>query len=140
MVAESDVVITTAAIPGKKSPVLITAEMVEHMAPGSVIVDLAAERGGNCRRDQGQASGSTTMASLIIGPLNIGSSVPYHASQMYARNVMAFVQNFVTKGEIKLSLEDEINRDTMVTKDGEVVNARVREALGMAAAPAGARA
>lgn len=137
-VAESDVVITTAAIPGKKSPVLITGEMLKHMPPGSVVVDLAAERGGNV--DVTKAGERIDYHGVtVIGPLNIGSSVPYHASQMYARNVTAFVQNFVIKGAINLSTEDEINRDTMVTKDGEVVNARVREALGMAA-PAGARA
>jgi NAD(P) transhydrogenase subunit alpha len=133
-VAESDVVITTAAIPGKKSPVLITGEMLKHMPPGSVVIDLAAERGGNVDvtkpGERIEYHGVT-----VIGPLNIGSSVPYHASQMYARNVMAFVQNFVAKGAINLSMEDEINRDTMVTKDGEVVNTRVREVLG-APAPA----
>jgi NAD(P) transhydrogenase subunit alpha len=129
-VAESDVVITTAAIPGKKSPVLITGEMLKGMPPGSVVVDLAAERGGNV--DVTRAGETINVHGVtVIGPLNIPSAVPYHSSQMYARNVMAFVQNFVVKGEIKLALEDEINRDTMVTKDGEVVGARVREALGM---------
>jgi NAD(P) transhydrogenase subunit alpha len=140
-VAESDVVITTAAIPGKKSPVLITGEMLKHMPPGSVVIDLAAERGGNV--DVTQAGEKIDFHGVtVIGPLNIPSSVPYHSSQMYARNVMAFVQNFVNKGAVDLKLDDEINRDTMVTKDGDVVNARVRELLGMAApaAPAGARA
>ena len=131
-VAESDVVITTAAIPGKKSPVLVTGDMLTGMAPGSVIIDLAAERGGNV--DVTKAGEKIDVHGVtVIGPLNIPSSVPYHSSQMYARNVMAFVQNFVDKGELKLSMEDEINRDTMVTKDGDVVNARVREALGMSA-------
>lgn len=135
-VAESDVVITTAAIPGKKSPILVTGDMLQHMPPGSVVIDLAAERGGNVDvtkpGEKIQVHGVT-----VIGPLNIGSSIPYHASQMYARNVMAFVQNLVSKGAINLSTEDEINRDTLVTKDGEVVNTRVREALG---APAAAHA
>jgi NAD(P) transhydrogenase subunit alpha len=131
-VAESDVVITTAAIPGKKSPILITGEMLKGMPPGSVIVDLAAERGGNV--DVTRPGEKINVHGVtVIGPLNIPSAVPYHASQMYARNVMAFVQNFVVKGAINLSLEDEINRETMVTKDGEVTNARVREALGMTA-------
>jgi NAD(P) transhydrogenase subunit alpha len=131
-VAESDVVITTAAIPGKKSPVLITGEMLKGMPPGSVVIDLAAERGGNV--DVTRAGEKINVHGVtVIGPLNIPSAVPYHSSQMYSRNVMAFVQNFVSKGAINLSLEDEINRDTMVTKDGEVVNARVREALGMSA-------
>jgi proton-translocating NAD(P)+ transhydrogenase subunit alpha len=137
-VAESDVVITTAAIPGKKSPILITGEMLEHMPPGSVVVDLAAERGGNV--DVTKPGEKFDFHGVtVMGPLNIPSAVPYHSSQMYARNVMAFVQNFVVKGAINLSVEDEINRDTMVTKDGDVVNARVREALGMPA-PAAATA
>jgi NAD(P) transhydrogenase subunit alpha len=131
-VAESDVVITTAAIPGKKSPILITGEMLKHMPPGSVVVDLAAERGGNV--DVTRPGEKISVHGVtVIGPLNIPSAVPYHSSQMYARNVMAFVQNFIVKGAINLSVEDEINRDTMVAKDGEVVNARVREALGMTA-------
>ena len=134
-VAESDVVITTAAIPGKKSPILITGEMLTHMPPGSVVVDLAAERGGNV--DVTRPGEKFDFHGVtVMGPLNIPSAVPYHSSQMYARNVMAFVQNFVVKGEIKLSTEDEINRDTMVTKDGDVVNARVREALGITPAAA----
>ena len=137
-VAESDVVITTAAIPGKKAPVLITGEMLKGMSPGSVVIDLAAERGGNVDVTR-PGENIKVHGVTLIGPLNIPSSVPYHSSQMYARNVMAFVQNFVSKGEINLSMEDEINRDTMVTKDGEVVNARVREVLGMPA-PAGASA
>jgi len=131
-VAESDVVITTAAIPGKKSPILITGEMLKGMPPGSVIVDLAAERGGNV--DVTRPGEKINVHGVnVIGPLNIPSAVPYHSSQMYARNVMAFVLNFIVKGAINLSVEDEINRDTMVVKDGEVVNARVREALGMSA-------
>jgi NAD(P) transhydrogenase subunit alpha len=131
-VAESDIVITTAAIPGKKSPILITGDMLKHMPPGSVIVDLAAERGGNV--DVTKPGEKINVHGVtVIGPLNIPSAVPYHSSQMYARNVMAFVQNFVIKGAVNLSVEDEINRETMVTRDGEVVNARVREALGMGA-------
>jgi NAD(P) transhydrogenase subunit alpha len=138
VVAESDVVITTAAIPGKKAPVLITGDMLKGMAPGSVVVDLAAERGGNVDVTR---PGETIRVHgvTVIGPLNIPAGIPYHASQMYARNVMAFVQNFVNKGAVNLSMEDEINRDTMVTRDGEVVNPRVRELLGLpapAAAPA----
>jgi H+-translocating NAD(P) transhydrogenase subunit alpha len=139
VVAESDVVITTAAIPGKKSPVLITGEMLKAMPPGSVVVDLAAERGGNVDvtrpGERIQVHGVT-----VMGPLNIPATVPYHSSQMYARNVMAFVQNFVSQGAIKISMEDEINRETMVTKDGEVVGARVRELLGLPAMAAPAAA
>jgi len=129
-VAESDVVITTAAIPGKKAPVLITGDMLKGMPPGSVVVDLAAERGGNVDVTR-PGERIDVHGVTVIGPLNIPSAVPYHSSQMYARNVMAFVQNFVGKGAINLSVDDEIIRDTMATRDGVVVSDRVREALGM---------
>jgi len=126
VVAESDVVVTAAVIPGKKSPVLITAEMVKGMAPGSVIVDLAAERGGNCELTR---VGETVKEHgvSIIGAINLASSVPYHASQMYARNVAAFLAYMVKDGKLQLNLQDEIIRETMVTRGGEIVNARVRE-------------
>jgi len=126
VVAESDVVITAAVIPGQKSPVLVTRDMVEHMAPGSVIVDLAAERGGNCELTK---SGETTVEHgvTIIGRFNLASTVPYHASQMYSRNVTAFIQYLVKDGKLNLDLEDEIVRSTLVTRGGEIVNARVRE-------------
>jgi NAD(P) transhydrogenase subunit alpha len=133
VVAESDVVITTAAIPGKKAPVLITSDMLKSMAAGSVIIDLAAERGGNV--DVTRAGETVEVHGVkVLGPVNLAATVPYHASQMYARNVTAFVQNFVKKGVINLSTEDEIVRDTMVTRGGDVVNAALRERLGMAAA------
>ena len=137
VVAESDVVITAAVIPGKKSPVLITADMVKGMAPGSVIVDLAAERGGNCELTR---MGETVKAHgvSIIGAINLASSVPYHASQMYARNLTAFLVYMVKEGKLQLNLQDEIIRETMVTRAGEIVNARVREFFKMPAlAPAG---
>jgi len=126
VVAESDVVISAAVIPGKKSPVLITADMVKGMAPGSVIVDLAAERGGNCELTR---TGETVNAHgvSIIGAINLASSVPYHASQMYARNLSAFLTYMVKEGKPQLNLQDEIIRETMVTQGGEIVNARVRE-------------
>ena len=130
VVAESDVVITTAVVPGKKAPVLITAEMVRGMAPGSVIVDLAAERGGNCeltRPDETVVEHGVT----IIGPVNLASTVPYHASQMYARNLTAFFLHLAKSGAIELNLEDEITRETLLTRGGEVVHPRVREALGL---------
>ncbi len=136
VVKRSDVVITTAAIPGKKSPVLITREMVEAMAPGSVIVDLAAERGGNCeltRADQVVGHQGVT----IVGLTNLPSTVPTHASQMYAKNVATFLLHLVKKGELKLDLEDEILRETLVTRGGEVVLPRVRELLGLAVSNAG---
>jgi NAD(P) transhydrogenase subunit alpha len=126
VVAESDVVITTAVVPGKKAPVLVTAEMVKGMAPGSVIFDLAGERGGNCELTQ---SGKTIVAHgvTIIGRINIATEVPYHASQMYARNITAFLLHLAKEGKLQLNLEDEITRETLVTRDGEVVNHRVRE-------------
>ena len=127
---EMDVVITTAAVPGRKAPLLITAEMARGMAPGSVIVDLAAERGGNCELTKSgraiQDNGVT-----IIGPENVPSSVPYHASQMYARNITAFLKNMLTKeGDLNINLEDEIIKETLVTRGGEVVNPRVEALLG----------
>lgn len=126
VVGESDVVITAAVIPGKKSPVLITADMVKAMAPGSVIVDLASERGGNCELTR---TGSTVKeyGVAIIGAINLASSVPYHASQMYSRNVANFLIYQVKDGKLQHNLQDEIIRETMVTHGGEIVNARVRE-------------
>jgi len=131
-VAANDVVITAAVIPGKKSPVLVTKEMVARMAPGSVIVDLAAERGGNCELTRG---GETIVEQgvTIIGQLNLASSVPYHASQMYARNLTAFLLNLVKDGKVQFNETDEIHRETLLTRDGEIVNARVREFLGLPA-------
>src|SRR5271155_2000410 len=138
VVAESDVVITAAVIPGKKSPILVTADMVKGMAPGSVIVDLASERGGNCELTR---PGETIVAHgvTIIGVYNFASTVPYHASQMYARNVSAFLLHIVKDGKLQLNLQDEIIRETMVTRGGEIVNARVREFFKLPAlVPAGA--
>jgi NAD(P) transhydrogenase subunit alpha len=129
VVAENDVVITTAAVPGKKAPILVTEEMVKGMAPGSVVVDLAAERGGNCDLTK---PGETVQVHgvSVIGPLNVPSTVPYHASQMYSKNITTFFQNLVKEGKIELNMEDEIIVDTMVTKGGDVVSARVKELLG----------
>jgi NAD(P) transhydrogenase subunit alpha len=128
VVAESDVVITAAVIPGKTSPVLVTAEMVQAMAPGSVIFDLASERGGNCELTvPGQVV--VRHGINILGTINLASGVPYHASQMYARNVAAFLSYLIKDGKLQLNLEDEIVRDTLLTKDGEIVNQRVREFL-----------
>lgn len=132
VVAESDVVITAAVIPGKKSPVLITAEMVRGMAPGSVIVDLASERGGNCELT---LTGETVKQHgvTIIGAINLASSVPYHASQMYARNLTTFLMYLIKDGKLQLNPQDEIIRETLVTHHGEVVNSRVREFYKMPA-------
>jgi H+-translocating NAD(P) transhydrogenase subunit alpha len=126
VVGESDVVITAAVIPGKKSPVLVTAEMVAGMAPGSVIVDLAAERGGNCELTRAEEV-AIVHGVTIIGVINLASTVPYHASQMYARNLTAFLLHLVKDGKVRLEPDDEITRETLLTRDGELVNARVRE-------------
>lgn len=124
VVAESDIVITTAAIPGKRSPVLITEEMVQAMAPGSVLVDLAAERGGNCeltRADETVVAHGVT----ILGPTNLPSTVPFHASQLYAKNVVTFVKHLAKEGALDLDVEDEIVRETLVSRAGSIVHARV---------------
>ena len=126
VVAESDVVITTAVVPGKAAPVLVTKEMVAGMAPGSVIVDLAAERGGNCELTKSGEQISVNGVA-IIGSLNLASTVPYHASQMYARNLTAFLLLLVKDGKLNLNTSDEIIRDTLLTQSGEVVNVRLRE-------------
>jgi NAD(P) transhydrogenase subunit alpha len=132
VVKENDVVITAAVIPGKTSPVLVTEEMVKGMAPGSVIFDLAAERGGNCELTK---AGATVVRHdvTIIGAINVASGVPYHASQMYARNVTAFLLYIIKDQKLQLNLNDEIVRETLVAHGGEVVNARVREFFGMPA-------
>jgi len=129
VVAEQDVVITTAAVPGKKAPVLITAEMVRGMRPRSVIVDLAAERGGNCELTR---PGETVMEHdvTIVGPTNLPATVPYHASQMYAKNISTFLLNMVKEGKLELDMEDEIVAETLVTRDGEIASPRIREAMG----------
>jgi NAD(P) transhydrogenase subunit alpha len=133
-VADSDVVITAAVIPGKKPPVLVTKEMVASMAPGSVIVDLASERGGNCELTK---PGEVIIEHgvTIIGYFNLATGMPYHASQMYARNLTAFLLHLVKDGKLQLNLDDEIVHETLLTKDGEVVNARVREFFSLPALP-----
>lgn len=132
VVQESDVVITAAVIPGKKPPVLVTEDMVKSMAPGSVIVDLASERGGNCEITQ---PGKTIVAHnvTIMGAVNVASGVPYHASQMYARNVTNFLLHLIKDQKLNLNLQDEIVRETLLTNSGEIVQPRVREFLGLPA-------
>jgi NAD(P) transhydrogenase subunit alpha len=128
--AENDVVITTAAVPGKKAPILITSDMVSKMAPGSVIVDLAAERGGNCELTR---PGETIVEKgvTILGPLNIPSTVPYHASQMYAKNISTFLLHLIKEGQLNLNTEDEIVRETLVSKDGQIVHPKIKEIYGL---------
>ncbi len=130
VVAGNDVVITTAAVPGKKAPLLVTRDMVKGMAPGSVVVDLAAERGGNCeltKPDETVVEGGVT----ILGPTNLPSTVPYHASQMYSKNISTLLVHLVKDGMLELNLEDEITREMLLTHGGEVVQPRVRELLGL---------
>ena len=132
VIAESDVVITTAVVPGKTAPVLVTKEMVAGMAPGSVIVDIAAERGGNCELTKCGEKISVNGVS-IIGWINLASSVPYHASQLYSRNISNFLLNMVKEGKTKVNRQDEIISNTLVTQGGEIVNPRVREFFGLPA-------
>jgi len=128
---EMDVVITTAAVPGRKAPLLVTAEMARCMAPGSVIVDLAAERGGNCELTKPGEKVVDSSGVTILGPVNLPASIPYHASQMYARNVSTFLKNMITKeGAINIDMADEITKETLVARDGKVANPRVEALLG----------
>jgi NAD(P) transhydrogenase subunit alpha len=129
VIREQDVLITTAAVPGRKAPILVTAPMAEAMAPGSVIVDLAAERGGNCELTR---AGETVVhhGVSILGPTNLPSRAPYHASQMYATNIVNLLKTLVKDGAVSLDLNDEIVRETLVTHEGKVVNARVKALVG----------
>ncbi|PWU04206.1 MAG: NAD(P)(+) transhydrogenase (Re/Si-specific) subunit alpha, partial [Terriglobia bacterium] len=134
VLAEQNVVITTAAVPGKKAPVLVTREMIQRMAPGSVIVDIAAERGGNCEITR---AGEVVEENgvRVFGPVNLPSSIPYHASQMYAKNILTFLKYLLNKeGNLTLNQEDEIVKETLVTHAGDVAHPRVRELLGLQAA------
>ena len=131
VVAESDVVITTAAVPGKKAPVLVTGEMVARMAPGSVIVDLAAERGGNCELTK---AGQTVVHGgvTILGPTDLPAEVPQHASQLYSKNITTYLLYLVKEGQLALDAEDEIVRETLVARGGEVVHPRIKQLLAPA--------
>lgn len=128
---EQDVVITTAAVPGRKSPILITTEMVEAMAEGSVVVDIAAERGGNCELTR---AGETFVhrGVTILGPVSLASTLPRDASQMYSSNITAFAKLLVRNGAVSVDLEDPILRETLITHEGKVVHPRVCELLGLA--------
>ena len=126
---DQDVVITTAAVPGRKAPTLVTKAMVEGMMPGSVILDLAAERGGNCeltRPGERYMYGQVT----IWGPLNLPSLAPFHASQMFSSNLTSFLKLLVKEGQLVLNREDEIIRETLVTYEGAIVHPRVAELAG----------
>jgi NAD(P) transhydrogenase subunit alpha len=130
VVAESDVVICTALIPGKKAPVLVTAEMVARMKPGSVIVDMAAERGGNC---EGSKPDETVVIDgvTILGPTNLPAEVAHHTSQLYAKNMATFLAHLLKTGLPDVAADDEICRDTLVARGGELVHPRIREQAGL---------
>ena len=127
-IAAADVVITTALVPGQKAPVLITEEMVQAMRPGSLIVDLAAEQGGNCALTE-PGREVVKHGVLLIGPLNLPSSVPFHASQMYARNVTSFLAHLVKEGRVQLDLADELTKGPLVTHEGQIVHDAVKARL-----------
>jgi NAD(P) transhydrogenase subunit alpha len=137
LVAQQDVCITTAAIPGRPSPLLVTADAVRRMPPGSVIVDLAAERGGNC---EGTKADETVQINgvTILGPTNLPSEVPGHASQMYAKNIATFLAHLFKDGALNIDTHDEITRDTLVAMDGQVTNQRIRDMLVMGPATSSA--
>ena len=130
VIAECDVCIATAAIPGRPSPLLVTADAVRRMRAGSVIVDLAAERGGNCELTQADQS-IVHDGVTILGPTNLPSEVPQHASQMYAKNLVTFLLHMTNEGQLDIDFNDEIIRDTLATKDGQVQNQRLRDLLNL---------
>lgn len=130
VVAESDVVITTAAVPGKKAPILLTEEMVRAMPAGSVVVDLAAERGGNCALTK---PGETVVVQgvTILGPVNVASEIPRHASQMYSNNVTTFLKSIIKEGQLQINMADEVVAGTLLTYQGDLVHPFARELAGL---------
>ena len=131
VIAEQDIIITTAAIPGAKSPILVTEDMVKAMKPGSVIVDLAAERGGNCDLTQ---QGKTIIAHgvTIIGPENVPSELAYHATQMYGKNLQTLLELIIDgEGNLNLDFKDEIVAGTVVAHRGDVPHPHMRKLLGL---------
>ena len=129
-VAAADVVISTALVPGQRAPVLISEAMVQAMRPGSVVVDLAAEQGGNCAlTEPGQEV--VRHGVTIMGPTNLPSTMPFHASQMYARTVTSFLVHLLKGGEVRLELDDDLTRGPLVTHGGEVVHPAVKAALAL---------
>jgi NAD(P) transhydrogenase subunit alpha len=131
-IGKVDAVVSTAAVPGRPAPLLVTEQAVRNMKPGSVIVDLAAETGGNCELTE---PGETVIREgvTIIGPLNLASSMPDHASSLYARNVQALLELMVDEGELRLDFEDEVVKGACITRDGEIVHEGARQAAGAAA-------
>ncbi len=140
VVAECDICITTAAIPGRPSPRLISAEAVAGMRPGSVIVDLAAERGGNCALSAPDETIVSENGVTILGPTNLPAEVPAHASQMYARNVATFLKLITVDGRLQIDHDDEVVRGTLACEHGEVRHAMLRELLDLPAADPASKA
>ena len=128
--AENDIVITTAAIPGKQSPLLMTEDAVKRMRPGSVIVDLAAERGGNCEKSVADRR-VVEHGVTILGPTNLPSEIPNDASQMLSKNITTFLFNMLKDGQLKVDPSDEIVSGTLVAEEGDVKHPRIREILDM---------
>jgi len=129
VVAGADVVICTALIPGAPAPILVTEDAVRGMAPGSVIVDCAAERGGNCELTLPDETVLTDGRVMILGPTDLAATVPHDASSMYSKNVTAFLSLLVADGRVEIDRDDEIVRGTLVALDGEIVHDGVRAAL-----------
>ena len=132
----SDVVITTAQVPGKKAPVMVTEEMVSQMKPGSVIVDIAADQGGNCACTE-PGKDVVRHGVTILGPINLPATVPVHASQLYAKNILTLLQYLIKDGGLQLNFEDDIIGDTCITHGGEIRNQRVKDALAQLTVNAG---
>lgn len=132
LIAETDVLITTAAVPGRKAPMLVTTDMIKGMPPGSVVIDLAAEQGGNCELTK-PGEVSVELGVTIDGTINVPATVPFHSSQMFGRNITTFLKHLLSEDAFDSMSDDEIVQETLVTRDGEVVNPRVREALGLPA-------
>ena len=134
VISECDLVVTTALIPGKPAPLLITKAMVEGMEPGSVIVDLAAERGGNCEMT---TPGETTCFNgiTILGPTNLPAEVATHTSQLYSKNIVTFLNHLISCGFPQETSDDEICQETLIAQNGQVVHARVRDLAGMPTQP-----
>ncbi len=127
-ITEADIVITTALVPGKKAPILVTEEMVKNMREGSVVVDMAVEFGGNCEISE---AGKTVKkyGVTIVGEPNLASLVPYHASDLYSKNLLSLIQYIGKDGEVKLNREDEIVKSSLITHNGEIVNQRVKDII-----------
>jgi NAD(P) transhydrogenase subunit alpha len=127
-ITEADIVITTALVPGRKAPVLVTEEMVKNMRPGSVVLDMAVEFGGNCEVSE-KGKNVNKNGVTIIGEPNLPSLVPTHSSEMYAKNILSLIQHIGKEGNVELNLEDEIVQGSLITHNGEVINQRIKDLL-----------